>query len=435
MSHLEHRQRIGPRTVREIRHRQANGDWRGALQLAADLARLFPEATQYVDVLSEMRAEGTIAQLHHRAKEPGRRQDARSLSKGLYELKKLRVDRPHHLGICKAIARLHVVRGETLAASGLLAEALVEAEAALTYYPDIADGMELRTGLETAMQQLRVQSAAPESEQVPLSGRQAKLRQSQAAKGFRLVDAFRRSDEARSVREDLPVAQGRLIWESIGLGPLEAVDHRALALEDAIQTVVNAQPTHAGDLPAFWGRVSQDNSHLRELDSKRVCEYLAHRLFGSAFASAPADVPPSEVAPVALRVDVPVRSSEPFVYWLFSRRNLRVKWQVLAAIALTVIAVVVGLAEFQARTIRREAYQSLREARNQASYESMIDAAEKFLSQRVIGRDDRISEVEALYSEALIRWFNEMGPSPEQAERRISRYRQLLSIRTDSVRW
>jgi hypothetical protein len=434
LSYQERWQRIGPRTVAEIRYREHQQEWRVALRRAVDLVNLFPEVTAYVNLLCEVRVDAALAQLRRRGKAASRRQDERTLALVVYELKKLRIDRPHHFAIFNAIARLQMVQAEIMATSGLLAEALVEAESALTYSPDIAGGVELRTQLETAMQQLRVQSADPNAEQAAVRGREASVRRQQAAKGFRLVDAFRRSDEARAVSEDLPVAHGRVIWENIGLGPLETIDHRPLALDDAIQTILHVPPADAGDLPMCWERVSQDNPHLRELDSGRICAYLSNRLFGTAFAAAPTDVFPSEIAPAALQVDTPVRSSEPFFPWLFSRRNRWVKLQMVMASVLAVVAIVTGLSEFQARAVRAEAYQALRQARNEASYESMLDAAETFLSQRIIGRDDRIAEVEALYSEALVRWFNEAGPAPEQAERRLSQYRRLLFVRPETVR-
>ena len=64
-----------------------------------------------------------------------------------------------------------------------------------------------------------------------------------------------------------------------------------------------------------------------------------------------------------------------------------------------------GSSELRARGARTQAYAALRQARTEARFDAMLDAAEKFLSQRLLGRDARVAEVEALYSEALVRWF------------------------------
>jgi hypothetical protein len=416
--------RIGPRTVAEIQWRLTQKEPVPALRLATELSRRFPESSEYLDLLCEARVAATVARLRPGNKRRDRRRNAHVLALGLYELKRLRLDRPHHLCVFRAISRLHTLRAETLESEGLLAEALVDAESSATYAPDPA-AIELRTRLEAAMQALRVEVALPESERPVLKAKQAKARLRQAAKGFRLVDSFRKSDEARSVVEDLPVAMGRAVWERIGLPTLEAVDHRPLALEDAIQTVLSAPPPDRSGVRLEWQRVSQDNPHLRELDSAQVCAYIAQRLFGGDFQPPP-DVQPHRVPVVRLNVSSPVKSSEPFFLWLFSGRHKRVKLQLVMATTLATAAVVLAVSEVTARTARTQAYSQLLEARAAGRFESMLDSADRFMSQRVIGRDDRIRDVEALYSEALVRWFNSSAPDPAEAERRIARYREKL---------
>jgi hypothetical protein len=432
-SACEDREYTGPLTLEEIRFRQNAGQWATALSLVSDLVRRFPDVSEYQNCLAIVRGQATLAALTGADTRRGRRADARTLASGVFALKKLRLERPHNLATFDAIARLHLARAETLAADGLLAEALVDAESALTYAPGIAGGADLRTRLEAEMQRWRVESAAA-ADAPRTRNRDVRRRQQQTAKGFRLVEAFRRSDEARAVTEDLPVAQGRLVWESIGLTPLEAVDHRPLALNDAIQTIVNAPPSHRNELVERWRHVSQDNPHLHALDENRVCAYLRHVLYAEPFVPAPADVAPISVRPVALAVNAPVRSRDPFMFWAFSRRNRLVKVQVFVAAVLAVMAMSMATREFQGRRDRDSAYASLHQARDEARYLSMLDAAEQFLSSRIIGADDRVAEVEGVYSEALVRWFNETAPPPEEAERRIARYRQLMSIGSGDTR-
>jgi hypothetical protein len=100
----------------------------------------------------------------------------------------------------------------------------------------------------------------------------------------------------------------------------------------------------------------------------------------------------------------------------------------VAALVLVVVVSILGAREFQGRRVRNAAYSSLQSARKAASLEPMLDAAEQFLSVRPFAVDARVAEVEALYSEALVRWFSETGPAPEVANSRIRRYGELLAI-------
>jgi hypothetical protein len=426
----ESRRQLGPLTASEIERRRERGEWDIALQLAIDLVNTHPDVPRYHDVLAQTRCESALARLEGKDSGRARRRNIRRLVSSLHALKKARIERPHTLSIFEAIARLHVAHAEALSGGGLLAESLVEAEAALTYWPDVPGGAALRTRLEGEMQQLRVQSAAKPD--APMGrGRRARFLEQQAAKGFRLVEAFRRSDEVRSAAEDLPIAGGRRLWETIGLHPLEAIDLRPLALDDAIQSVMAMAPIQS-DIAACWQRVSEDNEYLRVLDGERVCAYISHRLFGTPFTPAPADVAPAAVAPVALHVDSPVRSREPFWLWLTSPRHLPVKLLILLAIGLTAAASVLGVRELRARQVRTEAFAALQKARSEGRHEAVLDAAERFLSAAALGRDWRVAEVEAAYSTALVRWFHDTAPSGADADRRLDRYRQLLGVTQDA---
>lgn len=421
---------IGSRTVQEIELCEREGHWGTALRLAEELLRLFPEATAYQNKLARVRAGATLARLSEKDNFGTKEKNARTLAVGLYEIKKLRQEYPHNMAMFEAIAGLHMKRAEVLASAGMVADALVDVEAALIYWPAVEGGTELRTKVEDELQQLRVQSAAADPKQRTKRGREAKLQSQQVAKGFRLVDAFRRSDEARAVEDDRSVALARRLWESIGLGPLERADLRPMALDDAFQTIFHAPPRTAAEVSSEWDRVSRDNPHLHILNAELVCSYLSSRLFGTAFTFMLLEPAPAEVPPAPLSVTGVMRSSEPFTYWLFSGRDVRIKLQGVLAIALAVVAVVLTTAEYSGRSNRTAAYEALRLARDQGNYETMLDAGERFLSVHIIGRDDRVAEVEALYSEAIVRWFNGTVPDQEAVDRRTARYRQLLSIST-----
>jgi hypothetical protein len=276
--------------------------------------------------------------------------------------------------------------------------------------------------------------AAPVVARPPLPKRQLARLADQAAKGFRLMDDYRRSEEVRAVEDDLPVARGRRVWEEAGLGPLERIDLRPLALQDAFDAIRHQPPADPAGIPAAWQWVSQDNPHLASLDAPRVHACLAKALFGMAQESpqAPGPRAPAGAPPAPLVASPTRRSSEPFLPWLLSGESKWLKVQCLAALVLVVAGGWLATHEYSHREIRAAAWREIHRARKRGDYPRMIDSAERFLGHPVIGKDARTSEVESLYSEALVRWFSQEQPPPERSEPRLGRYRQLLGIKERS---
>ena len=249
----------------------------------------------------------------------------------------------------------------------------------------------------------------------------------QAVKGFRLVDSFRRSDEARAAEDELPVARGRRLWEDLGLPPLERIDYRPLALQDAFDTISHSPPSDPSGIPAAWDWVSRDNPHLAFLDRTTVCACLQKMVFGNAMAQAPGQH--CEEGPAPIVQSLRRRSSEPFLEWLVSNEGRGLKLQCVAAIVLATVVGYFGVREYSHREIRSSAYGEIHRARDQGDYVKTMDAAERFLGSKVIGRDARTTEVEGLYSEALVRWFEQEHPSADIAGSRLARFRELAGIR------
>lgn len=421
---------LGPGTLAEIEACQRAEAWARAQDLAGALLRRFPEETAYQSALAEAYAAEAKGKLTNRDGEAHCLRDATTLARSIFRIKKLRREYPHNPNLFESIAWLHLLRAQRLAAAGRLAEALVDALAAVTFQPDLTEAAELRSDLEAKVQSLRVQMAAPEEERPALSKRELARLADQAAKGFRLMDDYRRSEEARAIEEDLPVARGRRVWEEARLGPLERIDYRPLALQDAFDAIRHQPPADPAGIPAAWHWVSQDNPHLASLDAPRAHTCLQKILFGTAQEarevpgpSEPADAPPP------LAASPPRRSSEPFLAWLLSGESKWLKVQCLAALILVIAGGRLAMREHSHREIRTAAWQEIRAAREHGDYPRMIDSAERFLGHPVIGRDARTSEVESLYSEALVRWFGQELPSPGQSGPRIERYRQLLGLK------
>lgn len=432
------REILGPPTLVEISISERAGQWLRAERLAADLLRRFPEETSCQNALAATYLAHARATLHSGDTPSKNAKDAFALARFIYRLKKLRLDYPHNLFIFECIAELYHLRAEKLAAAGQLAESLADVQAALTYRPGFAEAEETRARLEAEMQQIRIQMAAPAGERPDIPKRRLKVMKRQAAQGFRLMESYKRSDEARAAGEDLAAALGRRIWESVGLGELARIDHRPLALVDAFETICHAPPGGTAGIPPAWRLVSDDNPHLSCLDTARIYAYLSDQLFGAEGVDGGGSDPDGlgawgderEKAPAPLRAGVPRRGGEPFFYWLASGESKWLKFQCLLALILVLVGGRLAIREYSHRSARGAAYRQLHEARARRDYKSMLDAAESFLGNPIIGTDARTAEVEGLYSEALLRWFVTEQPPPDSNSPHLKLYRQLLGTRS-----
>jgi hypothetical protein len=415
---------LGALGVRQIRAALRAGSRQKAQDLASRLLVRDPEKTLLQNVLAETYIAEAQTRLAKGQRDSDRLTNATLLANALYRIKKLRLDYPHNLFLFQSAAQLHLLRARELARCRHLSEALVDLQAASVHQPELAGVEELRANIEAEIQKSRIIMAAPEEERPKMKKHEVRAIAELAASGFRLADDYRRSDEARSVAEDLPVALGRKVWEDICLPPIERVDLRPLALKDAIDTIANHPPRSREDIPAAWDWVARDNPHLASLERDAVHGYLAHILFGDPVRvtdSAPnAQSDPAPITPAA-----PRRSSEPFVPWLLSSEGGWLKALCLLAIIVSGTAITLCMREYSHRQIRASAYQELRDAYGRSDYDKVIEQAEVFLSNPITGRDTRTAEVQGIYSEALVRWFTLQQPSTAQTSARMSRFRQL----------
>jgi hypothetical protein len=420
---------LGPPTIAEIEACERDGDWKRAETLANDLLLRFPETTAYQNIMADVYHKRAISYSVKNNKK-GTEDGATVIAQATYRLKKLRQEYPHNLYLFQRIAELHLLRAQRLSTVGRLSEALADAQAATIYQPSVAESEATLVRLEAEMQALRVQAAQPETERPALSKRQFEQLQREAAQGLRLADAFRRSDEARSVAEDLPVALGRQAWEEADLGPLERYDLRPLALFEALETIQHDYSENASQLAELWSRVAQDNPHLAALHTPSVLALLQKRLCGTTSQVLGEEATSTwytqaEAPPVLSETR---QSSFPWLYWLCSRQDRRLKLQCVVAVLLVVIAAGIAFTEYSRRHVRSAAYSHLRQAYDRREYTEVLDAAERFLSLPIHGADSRITDVERLYSESFVRWFTEHAPTSDEAEGRAQRFRALLKL-------
>jgi hypothetical protein len=435
LSKAEQGELLAIATLKQIGAYQEVLRWKRAEQLSAVLLRRFPDLTSSQAAYANLIFIKTISNLKNDSSEARSLRDAKKLQRGIDRLKKLRRDYPHNMVMLELIGHMLYLRAIKLANGRHPAQALADVQAALTYAPDLTEALEARDKLEVMMQDLRVklsEAAAKIGEQpkaiLSLKGLRMKR---EASQGFRLMDAFKHSEEARLVSEDAQAAQARRTWEEIGLGPLERFDLRPLGLYNALQTIRQDHPAVDSDLPAAWQRLASDDPELSELDSSLVCAYLARRLFKQKDELKPESIlggMRSAGEPPMLMPSSPPRrlKSEPFSHWLFSHQNLWLKLQFVACIVLLTIACGLAVREYFNRSSRAVAYHEIYLAKDAQDFQRMIEEAEAFLSSPIFGADPREDEVKALYSEALVRWVSSQIPTPEQTDFHARRYRALV---------
>lgn len=426
-------------TLKQIGAEQEVLHWKRAEKLSTDLLRRFPDLgscqTQYANLIFVK----AITRLKPEKSEAKVLRNAKGLLRAIKRLKELRRDYPHNLVILELIGQLHYLRAVKLATGQLLSTALGEAQAALTYDPNLTEAITLREKLEVMMQELRVsmsEAVVKESEEPKAKLSLKGLRQRrEAARGFRLMDTFKNSDEARLIAEDVQVAQARQLWEELELGPLERIDLRPLALSQGLQAICEDPPAQAHELPARWQLVVATNSDFTELDGARICAYLQQRLFPTDEEAEAKPLPEHPLAPATsdseLPTLIPVAAprrlrGEPFWYWLFSRQGAWLKLQCAVAVVLLLTAGTLALREYRHRQVRAEAYREIHLAKDRMDFPRMVEQAERFLTQSTFGADAREAEVKALYSEALVRWVANQTAPLEQTDLHAQRYRALV---------
>jgi hypothetical protein len=118
---------------------------------------------------------------------------------------------------------------------------------------------------------------------------------------------------------------------------------------------------------------------------------------------------------------------EPFEYWLFSGRDMRLKIQAVVAIVLVLLGTGLAIREFRNRQARDEAYRQIMDASAQKDYHQIIEGAEAFFNNPILsGRDRREKQVKNLYDEAFVRWFVEkVSELDADSQTHLRRYRAL----------
>jgi len=119
---------------------------------------------------------------------------------------------------------------------------------------------------------------------------------------------------------------------------------------------------------------------------------------------------------------------EPFIPWLLSTQDKRIKIQAIAAI---VVAIITGCIIMRERAIvakRDNAYQTILAAKQVQNDEAVLKASKEFFNNTsLLKKDERTAQILAIYEESLVRWFPQQTEGKVQPENNeyLELYKQL----------
>jgi len=414
-----------------------------AIEAARLLVHYFPAQTDYQSSLARLYFTNTVAQLRNRKSEASNSRDAETLGTGIVVLEKLCRSYPYNLLLYQLVGQLYYIRSIKLAGSGSLSASLVDVQKALTYWPLFEEAKKTRIELLAAMRQLQGQmknviEQLRTHSNASLNEKGQKIAY-EAQRGFTPVEKYIASEEAKMTAKAFSVVQARYIWQQIGLPiPEDNWNEQAVALIQKLNSLLAESSADLESPSIKWQQIVSENEEFATYDVNLVCAFLAKQ--DTKKADEKADEKQSAEQPTVESFDTPDNpplltpvstkrrlSSEPFSYWMLSARDMRVKFQAVAAILLVIVASGLTIWTARADQGRNDAYQKLIDAQARQDYLVVVEEAERFLANpSPLKSDKRKPQVESFYNEAFVYWFMEQESAlDEEALAHIDRYKAL----------
>jgi hypothetical protein len=418
---------------------EADKKWEQAIRVCTDMLGLFPDLWDYQSMLAGLSFSDTVSKLNKGTTSRKNLADAAVLDKGIRLLKKKREQYVYNVAFFEMLGHLYHLRAVKLANGQKLSDALVEVQKALLFNPYLEKAKETREELIEMMAKLQAHVQALESQLASRPNTTLSLEglrlQAEARRGLGPLASYTKSTEAEQTVAAFRVAQAHSIWHEIGLArPEDRFDERALSLVDGLSQVIREPPTDKSGVGTAWDKIARQNPVLAELDAERIRGFLERRLFGGepeqdtkGTYEVPAQAPLLEGAsPKRWQKD------EPFEYWFFSLRGMRIKIQAAAAVILLLVAGVLAVRESSHRRARTVAYQQIQAAADSKDYLGVVQGAEAFFSNPLLsGRDARETEIRELYDRAFVHWFVSQGNELDPEAAAHIGYRRTLIADTD----
>jgi hypothetical protein len=407
----------------EIRLLEEARRWKEVADRCQLLIRYCPNSIDYEELLWNANVSQRIDyHLNYQ-----KRDRVNSIEAAIADFKQLRTNYPLSLPIYEKLGNLHYELAVSLAEGGYISSALPAAQKAVTFNPS-EHGAALMVELTNLMNRLQQQAAElksiPELRNIPggpFLGDEVRI-------GFRPLEQYRNSDEAKQTAEAVRVARAITLWRRIGLSkPSDRWQERACKLLAAVESLTEKFSSTPNELTQRWRKIARQDQDLAEVEHD-VCSFLEARIMKRAPTRVEGKDNPSAYLLEPASESQSQQTDLPFYFWLFSRRDLRLKVQAAAALILLVGVGVVFVNDSWARSVRSASYQSILQGADEGNYLQVIEGAESFLSHPLIATNDaREKEVIEHYNKALVLWVaRQPGEINPEVAARIERYQQLV---------
>lgn len=398
-----------------------------AADIACSLATRFPEDLQYQDKLAEIRLEQALALLSENADERKSLEEANALRDAIQRVEQHRAQFPVNETFYEVLGVLHRLQAVKLGNAGRLSDALGAIEAARAFYGNDEGTGTLQKQLEEAMHEKK--RTAENLQRAVASQANSRLIAEgvmlvfDANAGFKDAEQFRRTKRDTILQHRRDAEEGSFLYRMGVRRPVENKSVVVEALRNGLQSFLADPPDSRESVAEEWRVAVGDAGVLSETDIAAAAAALERRLFGdpdddwtelsTAFATMPNEQKAGE---------------EPFMLWLFTRRDLGLKVFAAAAVVLFFVALAGGVA-LRRGAQTQEAMMSRMVAASASNDDEVIRAAESFFAAFAL-RSDRPREEEAfdLYSRAISRWFRETDDvTTPEATARLRKYKQTFA--------
>jgi tetratricopeptide (TPR) repeat protein len=394
---------LAPGLDDHIRLYREAGDWPEAISACQLLLDYAPDPDPYEAVFADLYAEFALSN----------KDDDSALLWSIDCLEDIIKDSPHCLRAYQMIGQLYKVRAGNLTAAQQFGDALFAVNKALTFDAALIELQAFRDSLIDNIKDMKAMIDADPSTSPQLN----------------TDEEYLASEAARQARHGYRLARAYHLWRSIGLtSPMDKSGEVELHLLETVEELNRGAATGETNLEDGWRNLAANDPLLAGLDAKAICSYVSQH---------GADVMPLQLPPVVTPVHDPPRLTvkqarkqsppEPLAYWFFSRKDLRIKVQVMAVILLLLTSGVLGLIEWRARGSRDKAFLRMLQSADQQQQLGVIEAAEDFMAHLPpVGNDTRIQRVFEYYDQALVRWVVENRDQDKaDMEEHLNRYKQM----------
>ncbi|MBW4643100.1 MAG: hypothetical protein KME23_08915 [Goleter apudmare HA4340-LM2] len=409
--------------------------WQLAIKYSQQRLKYLPNNIGFQGELAEVHYLKNLAKLQEAKNHAQHIQNAKRLLTGIQILEKYLKDYPYNLTIFQLLGSLYYLQAVSLANHHALAKALLCIQKAITYSPDFLQALKVRNDLIETMNQLQEQvnqfrvDIRHGAQLTPKGHRMV----AEANASFAAMNIYIDSDEAKETANDFYIAEAVYLWHKIGLPtppngwqkelPANSTSgwtSKALLLRDMVKSALQNPPLTKASLPSFWQWKIYDQPDLAALDTKIICAFLERQMFGEEKERVLITPPtghfkqPPILAPVSRK---PKTSSEPFMSWVFSSQDQRIKVQAIAAIVVAIITGSIIMRERAIFTKRENAYQAILAAKQVQNDEAVLKASKEFFNHTsLLKKDERTAQILAIYEESLVRWFPQQSEGEMQAE-------------------